>query len=149
MPNILSKRAFKFILVLNQEVKDVNPLTQAAEPMSEDNYRTRTLIAAIIRQAVDDIKEKPPGKRSKSQRSIDEWEKDKASAVEFLVSESARTYFRFLHIDRARALEAIGLEFAMITHDRDRVAYEIEDEIADYFEAQKVLEDATNAEPTD
>lgn len=124
----------------------MNPLTQASQPISEDHYRTRTLIAAIIRQAVDDIKEKPPGKRSKSQRSLDEWERDRTSAVEFLVSESARTYFRFLHINRATALAAIGLEFAMITHDKDRAAYEIEDEMADYIEAQQILEDATNAE---
>lgn len=136
------------LTIYNEKDQEMNPLTQAMEPMSEDLYRTRTLIAAIIRQAVDDIKEKPPGKRSKSQRSIDEWEKDKNSAVDFLVSESARTYFRFLHINRTNALSAIGLEFAMIAHDKNRLTHEIEDEIADYFEAQQVLEDANNADPS-
>lgn len=150
------KRAFRYALLLSQENlaldqeedNEMNPLTQASEPMSEDHYRTKTLIAAIIRQAVDDIKEKPPGKRSKSQRSLDEWEKDKDSAVTFLVSESARTYFRFLHIDRTRALEAIGLEFAMIAHDKDRVAYEIENAMAEYLEQHPAGEVDFDADQT-
>ena len=129
----------------------MNPLSLGTEPMSEDLYRTRTLIAAIIRQAVDDVKAKPPGKRSKSNRSVDEYENDKQTAVDFLVSEACRSYFKFLHIDRDNALTALGLDMEMIRHDKDRLAYELDDEIADYFDELDRKEGVRNsyAKPTE
>ncbi len=127
----------------------MNPLTQASEPLSEDLYRVRTLIAAIIRQAVDDIKVRPPGKRSKSQVSLAEWERNKNTAVEFLVSESARSYFKFLRIDRDNALTALNLTLEMALHDKDRTLYEVTDEMSDFFERETLIKERADAEPTE
>lgn len=84
-------------------------LTEMGEETEQDKeerqIHLRALVAAVIRQAVDDYR--GAGIKRKDSET---WEEHKRSAVAFLRGLDCAAFMSYLGINRVNALRAIGLE---------------------------------------
>ncbi len=83
---------------------------EPGEPALDENiFLIRGLLAAVLRQAVDDLRYNRPGRKA-DPNVVLEWYNNKKSAIAFLLSEDGAAVMSFLGLNRKRVLQAVRLE---------------------------------------